>query len=79
MTHREPGSPRALSLAERLQLIAELDARTAAPPPHPELPPTPAPGSNVAYLSAAENARLVQQALTLGLGRFRPVCERLRR
>lgn len=61
-----------LSLYERLQLIAELDARTAGPRPHPDLPTTPAPGSNVAYLSAAENARLVAQALALGLGRFRP-------
>jgi len=62
-----------LSLYERLQLIAELDARTACPRPHPDLPPTPAPGSNVAYLSASENARLVAQGLALGLGRFHPV------
>lgn len=61
-----------LPLSERLQLIAELDARTACPRPHPDLPPTPAPGSNVAYVSSAENARLVSQALALGLGRFRP-------
>lgn len=60
-----------LPLSERLQLIAELDARIACPPPYPDLPPMPAPGSNVAYLSTAENARLVSQALALGLGRFR--------
>ena len=46
--------------------------RTACPRPHPDLPLTPAPGSNVAYVSSAENARLVSQALALGLGRFRP-------
>ncbi len=61
-----------LPLSERLQLIAELDARTACPRPHPDLPVTPAPGSNVAYVSSAENARLVSHALALGLGRFRP-------
>ena len=59
-----------LSLYERLQLIAELDARTACPRPHPDLPATPAAGSNVAYLPAAENARLIAQAAALG--RVRP-------
>ncbi|QFU30247.1 MULTISPECIES: hypothetical protein [Brevundimonas] len=63
----EPGSPRTLSLYERLQLIAELDARTGCPPPHPDLPPTPAPGSNVVYLHPAENARLIADAARLGL------------
>lgn len=60
-----------LPLSERLQLIAELDARTVCPPPHPDLPLTPAHGSNVAYLPATENACLVAQAMALGLGRFR--------
>lgn len=40
------------------------------PPPHPSLPATPGPGSNVAYVSKAENDRLVRQAMVLGLGRF---------
>ncbi|WP_040349807.1 hypothetical protein [Brevundimonas sp. BAL3] len=60
-----------LSLSERQALIAELDAAIANPPPNPGLPLTPAPGSNVAYLSAPENARLVDAAHALGLGRFR--------
>jgi hypothetical protein len=48
-----------LPLSERLQLIAELDARTGCP--------TPAPGSNVVYLHPAENARLIADAARLGL------------
>lgn len=56
-----------LPLSERLRLIAELDARTGCPPPHPDLPPTPAPGSNVVYLHPAENARLIADAARLGL------------
>lgn len=61
-----------LSLFERMQLVAELDARvTRNPAPHPSLPETPGPGSNVAYVSKEENDRLVSAALALGLGRFR--------
>lgn len=60
-----------LPLSERMALIAELDAATATPPPHPDLPLTPASGSNVAYVSASENARLVAAAIAMGLGRFR--------
>ena len=40
------------------------------PPPHPSLPATPGPGSNVAYVSREENDRLVRQAMVLGFGRF---------
>lgn len=60
-----------LSLFERMQLVAELDARvTRNPAPHPSLPATPGPGSNIAYVSKEENGRLVSAALALGMGQF---------
>ncbi len=75
----KPGSSRPMPLSELMRLDAEPAARTAPlpskshPRPHPSLPEVLAPGSNVAYPSPEENARLVQQALALGLGRFRPL------
>lgn len=61
-----------LSTEELMRLDAELAARVVRnPPPHPRLPATPGPGSNVDYVSKEENARLVGQALAIGLGRFR--------
>ncbi|PZU00981.1 MAG: hypothetical protein DI624_01605 [Brevundimonas sp.] len=65
-----------LSTEELMRLEAELAECTAPlpgkrhPRPHPSLPEVLAPGSNVAYPSSEENARLVQQALALGLGHF---------
>jgi len=57
-----------LSTEELMRLDAELATRVVLnPSPHPSLPATPGPGSNVAYLSAVENARLVAQAAALGL------------
>ncbi len=57
-----------LSTEELMRLDAELAARVVRnPPPHPDLPPTPAPGSNVVYLHPAENARLIADAARLGL------------
>lgn len=44
-----------LSTEELLRLEADLAARvTPNPPPHPDLPATPAPRSNLAYVSRAE-------------------------
>lgn len=65
-----------LSTEELMQLDAELAARTAPlpgavhPRPHPSLPEVLAPGSNVAYVSKAENDRLVSQAIAMGLSAF---------
>ncbi len=60
-----------LSTEELMRLDAELAARVVRnPPPHPSLPATPGPGSNVAYVSQKENDRLLRQAMVLGLGRF---------
>lgn len=61
-----------LSTEELMRLDAELAARVVRnPAPHPSLPATPGPGSNVTYVSKEENDRLVSAALVLGLGRFR--------
>lgn len=60
-----------LSTEELMQLDAELAARVVRnPAPHPSLPDTSGPGSNVAYVSKEENDLLVRQAMVLGLGRF---------
>lgn len=60
-----------LSTEELMRSDAELAARVVRnPPPHPSLPATSGPGSNVAYVPKEENDRLVRQAMVLGLGRF---------
>ena len=60
-----------LSTEELMRLDAELAERVVRNPvPHPSLPATPGPGSNVACVSREENERLVHQAVVVGLGRF---------
>jgi len=67
----KPGSSRPMPLSELMRLEAELAARVVRnPPPHPSLPATPGPESNVAYVSKEENDRLVGAALVLGMGQF---------
>lgn len=67
---------RPLSIEELMRLDAELAARVVPSRPHPSLPETLAPGSNVEYVAATENARLVAASLAMGLGQFRVRSER---
>lgn len=60
-----------LSTEELMRLDAELAVRVVRnPAPHPSLPATLGPGSNVDYVSKEENDRLVSAALALGMGQF---------
>jgi hypothetical protein len=68
----KPGSLRPLPPSELMRLDAELASRVVRnPAPHPSLPVTPGPGSNVRYVSEEENANLVSAALALGHGSVR--------
>lgn len=62
---------RPLSTEELMRPDAELAARVEPSRPHPSLPEKLGPGSNVAYVSKAENDRLVAASLAIGLGQFR--------
>ena len=65
-----------LSTEELMRLDAELAASVVRnPAPHPSLPATPGPGSNVAYVSKEENDRLVGAPLALGIGQFAKMTE----
>jgi len=67
----KPGSSQPMPQSELAQLEADLAVSASPnPPPHPSLPATPGPGSNVAYVSKEENDRLVSAALALGMGQF---------
>ena len=71
MSIDKPASSRPMPPSELMRLDAELAGGVAQnPPPHPSLPATPGPGSNVAYVSKEENDLLVRQAMVLSLGRF---------
>ena len=66
---------KALTTEELMRLDAELATRVTPSRPHPSLPETPGPGSNVAYVSKEENDRLVAASIAMGLGRFRVMSE----